>query len=218
MMQDKQEEKTFAPDLWTTLTRGPGRVWLPVVGFAVFVAGFALIVWMLSPEKQHLLFDVALAILAVFGALWLLRYGIGMNAGKPHAEMRSLTYGVACGGAILALLLFTLHGRTVGWTQTPALVIGFACVMIVGALVGALLGTFCYWPAKLVGDIAKLDYRATALVTGALAGLIMAALLMLAPDAGFTLQAAALRLKHALRLPRGVITRTFGGQARPTVR
>lgn len=194
MTQDMPEEKTFAPDLWTTLTRGPGRVWLPIIGLSLIALGVVVVAFLLSPEKQHLLFDVALAILAVFGALWLLKYGVAMNAGKPHAEMRSLTYGVACAGAILALLLFTLHGRTVGWRQLPALAVSFAAVMIVGGLVGSLLGTFCYWPAKLIGDVSRLDYRGVGVVTGGLAGVIMAALLMLAPDAGFTLQAGAVFL------------------------
>lgn len=194
MTQDMQEEKTFAPAFWTTLTRGSARVWLPIGGLAAIAAATAGVVFLLSPEKQHLLFDVALAIVAVFAALAALRYGVTTNAGKPHAELRSVTFGVATAGAILGLLLFTLHGRTVGWTQTPALVVGYALVMIVGGLAGSLLGAFCYWPAQLIGAVTGLDYAGVALIAGGLSGLAMAVLLMLSPDTGFGVQAASVVL------------------------
>lgn len=192
--QDAEEEKTFASAVWTTLARGPGRVWLPIVGLVVLTAGVTLVVWMLSPEKQHLLFDLALAVPAVCGALWLLRYGVTQNAVKPHAELRSLTYGTATAGAILGLLLFTLHGRTVGWTQVPALLVGYVLIMAVGALVGGLLGAFCYWPSHIAAALLRLSLRWEAIITGGLTGLAMAMLLMLTPDARFGVQAAAVAL------------------------
>ena len=193
-LQDADKEKTFAPATWSAFTRGPGRVWLPILGLIVLTAGVTLVVWMLSPEKQHLLFDLALAVPAVVVALWLLRYGVSMNAMKPHAELRSLTYGTATAGAILGLLLFTLHGRTVGWTQVPALMVGYALIMTVGALIGGLLGAFCYWPSHIAAGVLRLSLRWEAIVTGGLTGLAMAMLLMLAPDARFGVQAAAVAL------------------------
>jgi len=172
MTQDIPDDKTFAPSFWNTLTRGPGRTWLPI---AAGVLGLVLVIGVgaLLPEHwQYRLFDLVVGCGLTAATFIALKRAVASNIGKPHAELRSLACGMAAAGAIFALLLYLLHGDGVGWLKLPALLTVSVLIMIGGACLAGLVAIVCYWPVHLfVRSALGAGLRTEGAGIGALAGL-----------------------------------------------
>ncbi|MBL9091550.1 MAG: hypothetical protein JNL96_10020 [Planctomycetaceae bacterium] len=173
MTQDIPDDKTFAPSFWNTLTRGPGRTWLPI-GAGVLGVVLVVSVGALLPEDwQHRLFDLVVGCGLTAATFYVLKRAVISNIGKPHAELRSLACGMAAAGAIFALLLYLLNGDGLGWLKLPGLLVASLLTMIGGACLAGLVAIVCYWPVHLaVRSSLGAGLRTEGASVGALAGLV----------------------------------------------